>query len=88
MLVCERFLLPPLQYIRIRTLSMYTTVRNIRNRMNAVILQWKRVVCRPFDPPRRPFRIPSAWQCSLQQRFRNRPHTSHNPLCSRQWLWA
>ena len=33
-----------------------------------------------LDPPRRPFHIPSAWQCSLQQRFRKRPHTSLNPL--------
>jgi len=38
-------LLPPLQYIRMPTLSMYTTVRKYpRECLNAVILQWKRVV--------------------------------------------
>jgi hypothetical protein len=74
------FLLLPLQYIRIRTLSMYITVRNIRKCLNAVILQWKRVVCCAFNPPRRPFRIPSARQCSLQQRFRNRPPHISQPL--------
>ena len=51
---------------------MYTTVPNPKVfacRNITVETSW-------FDRPRRPFRLPSAWQCSLQQRIKSPPHIS------------